>query len=126
MGLPYPRRTQSTGAGVTSKPDADPRLETPIMREILIAVSRLPEGMFWRANVGVAITFGGRVVRFNVKGMPDIMGAYRSRPVGIETKTSSGRLNTYQINFRDAFTNAGGIYILARSLDDALSGLSGL
>lgn len=97
--------------------------ETPIMRSILVAVSALPDGIFWRHNTGSLPTKFGRV-SFGVIGSPDIIGAYHGRAIGIEVKTETGALRKSQKRFRAAFERAGGLYIVARSTDDALSALS--
>lgn len=101
--------------------------ETPIMRETLVAVSNLPESMFWRNNTGVAITMDGkRHIRFGLNGSGDIIGALRGRPVAIETKTKDGSLDPDQKRFRRAWEKAGGVYIVARSPAEALDQLRGL
>lgn len=100
--------------------------ESPILRDILCAVTAMPRAMFWRANVGMAVTQGGRVVKFNVKGTPDIIGCYRGRAVGIETKSTTGRQRVEQRNFQTAWEKADGIYILANSLDVALKSLAAI
>lgn len=98
--------------------------ETPILRDILVAVTSLPDGMFWRANVGKAVAASGNVVVFNVKGMADIMGCYKRRGVAIEVKDLRGTQQTRQKNFQRAWERAGGLYIIARSVEQAMEGLS--
>lgn len=97
--------------------------ETEIMRAVLVAVTALPETMAWRNNTGVGVSQRGAVIRFSVPGAPDILGVRRGRGFGIEVKTPAGRLSQQQAHFRAAWERAGGLYIVARSVDDALAGL---
>ena len=96
------------------------------MRSILVAVSALPNALFWRQNVGVGASFGGRVMRFGVPGMADIGGVFRGRHVEIEVKASSGRQSKQQRRWQRAVERAGGVYVLARTPDEALSALADL
>ena len=100
--------------------------ETAIMRDILVAVTALPGALFFRQNVGVARTSSGAVMRFGVPGCPDILGSYRGRFVGIEVKTKIGRQSEVQKAFERALTKAGGVYLVARSPEEALAALEAL
>lgn len=94
---------------------------------VLVAVSALPDAVFWRQSSGVFRTLDGkRVVKVSAVGVGDLMGAYRGFPVAIETKTVRGRMETTQKRFRDAWRRAGGIYIVARSPAEALAALASL
>jgi hypothetical protein len=99
--------------------------EKSIQNAILVAVTKLPGSFFWRANSGVA-PIEGRMVRFNLPGCPDILGTYRGRFVGIEVKTPTGRQSEAQRRFQAAVLRGGGVYVLARSVDDALTALVGI
>jgi hypothetical protein len=100
--------------------------ETEIMRDVLVAVTVIPGAMFWRNNTGVGATRGGSVIRFGLPGSPDIIGVHRGRSVGIEVKTPTGRLSKQQCRFQQAFEAAGGIYIVARSVSEAITVLEKL
>ena len=97
-----------------------------LVNSVLVAVTSLPDGMFWRANTGVAVTASRNVVRFNLPGTPDILGVLRGRGVGIEGKTGLGRLNKDQIRWRKNWARGGGIYIIARSVEQVLSELASI
>ena len=99
--------------------------ETAILREILIAVTALPGGMFWRNNTGQTRMDGGNFVSFGLIGSPDILGVYKGRAIGIEVKNAKGKQSPSQVNFQTKFTLAGGLYILARSVDDVMEKLDG-
>lgn len=98
--------------------------ETVIMRDILVAVSALPQTLVWRNNTGVGVAPGKRVVRFGLLGSSDIIGVHRGRAVAIEAKAPRGRQSDEQRRFQAAWERAGGIYILARSADEALAELA--
>jgi len=76
--------------------------------------------VFWRQNTGAART-GDRLIRFGVTGQPDITGAVRGRRVEIEVKTDTGKQSVEQRTFAAHLSQAGELYILARTLDDVLT-----
>jgi hypothetical protein len=101
--------------------------ETDLMHAIMIAVSALPQSLWWRQNTGVFQTMDRRsVIRCGVPGMADIGGMFRGHAVQIEVKTSSGRLSSDQKKWKDAVERAGGFFVLARNPADALSVLAAL
>ena len=100
--------------------------EAGIQAQILLAIGRMPDLLVWRQNVGKMIAANGRVVSFGVPGCPDIIGCYRGRFIGIEVKAPKGRQSDQQIKFQAAVERAGGIYILARSVNDAVSALGAI
>lgn len=78
----------------------------------------------WRANVGVARIggprrAGGRVVRFGIPGQADLTGIL---PGGlrleIEVKGADGRQTEEQRSFQRMIERFGGVYVLARSVQD--------
>ena len=93
---------------------------------VLVAVTALPGAVFWRQNCGTFRSMDGRRViqATSIDGLGDIMGGYRGYPVAIETKARLGKLRTTQKTFRENWEKAGGVYIVARSPEDALSSLS--
>ncbi len=95
--------------------------EATIMRDILVAVSAVPGVLAWRSNSGVGRTASGNLMRSNVPGCCDLTACVRGRFVGIEVKTPIGRQSAQQRRFQAAVELAGGIYVLARSVDDALA-----
>lgn len=99
------------------------RPETALMRETLVALSAAfrGSGIFWRVNVGAAVTAAGSVMRFGLPGQADIAGCVAGRHVEVEVKTDVGRQSPAQRNWQDAIRRAGGIYVLARSADEAVA-----
>jgi len=100
--------------------------ESAIVAEVLVAVTALPRSLFYRNNTGKLPDIRGRWVSFGLDGSADIMGAFRGYPVAIECKTRTGKLRESQLRFRAAWEKAGGVYIVARSADEALSALARL
>lgn len=60
-----------------------------------------------------------RRVRASAEGAPDIIGLLRGgRFLGIECKTERGRQGPAQKAFQTMIESMGGLYILARSVED--------
>lgn len=98
--------------------------ETRILGDVLSALKGLAGGKFWRNNTGAAWLPGAkRPVKFGEPGSADILGCFLGRGVAIECKTAQGRLSPVQKLWRAAFEAAGGLYIVARCVADALTGL---
>ncbi len=114
--------------------------EKGVLNEILVDLSSLPETMIWRHNTGMAwqgrrlscfpgtrtpvpanivLLEDARPVRFGLEGSGDAIGATAGRPLAVEAKDATGRQRDQQKRFQAAWERAGGIYILARSAQDA-------
>lgn len=80
-------------------------------------------GIFhYRQNSGAFKTEAGGFYKFASKnGLPDIVAIKDGKYVGIECKTKSGKQSEAQAQIEQAIIGAGGIYILARSLDDIIN-----
>lgn len=98
--------------------------ESPVLREVLIGVSALEGTCIWRHNTGRLQNRNGRWVSFGLVGSADIIGAFRGRAIAIETKRPKGGVfSEAQLSFARAFTRAGGLYVPATSLQEALDAL---
>lgn len=96
--------------------------EATLQRLILARLNALPGVHVWRSNTGAARGPDGRLIRFGVAGQADITGLLPGgRRLEVEVKTRTGRVRPEQRQFQDLITAHGGLYILARSLDDALT-----
>lgn len=60
----------------------------------------------------------GRVIKYGLKGSSDIIAVRNGKLICVECKSASGRMEPEQKLFRDRIQEKGGIYILARSVDD--------
>lgn len=94
-----------------------------LLNEILLAFGGRQDLTLWK-NASGAVKIGDRFLRFGLKGSPDILGiADGGRFVGIEVKTGTGRQTPEQKLFQAMTFRRGGVYIIARSLDDVEKGL---
>lgn len=109
--------------------------ETTIMRQIQIAVSRIGARLF-RNNTGMVRQTDGRIVRFGlavgssdligfktVDITPEMVGHTIAIFTAVEVKTPKGRITPAQQAFLVAVQSAGGIGIVARSVEEALEGI---
>ncbi len=62
--------------------------------------------------------------RHHVNGVSDILGVHLGRPVAIEVKSKTGRVSEVQKQFLENFKQAGGIAIVARSIDEVAEALN--
>ena len=83
--------------------------ETQIVRAILdyLAANRI---LAWRSNVGAARNPAGRLVRFGVKGMPDIAGVLPGgHALFLEVKRRHGRMSPEQDRMQTRLMEAGAL-----------------
>ena len=107
-------------------------LEREIQHGVLKALGAREELRIWRHNVGFARDATGRGIRFGLPGAADLQGIIRgrdpSRPLGrflaIELKTPTGRQSPEQRAFQRMVEAMGGVYLLCRSVDDAVAGVA--
>ncbi len=98
--------------------------EAKIQYDILLAFGATPYMRLWRNNSGLlwAPGPGGtmRRVRASAEGAPDLIGVLRmgGRFIGIECKAEKGRQREDQVRFQKMIETMGGLYILARSVED--------
>lgn len=75
----------------------------------------------WRNNTGAMRSeYNGkaRFFRFGAVGSPDIFALKAGTCYGIEVKGEKGKQSDAQKEFQVRFEAAGGVYVLARSIDD--------
>jgi hypothetical protein len=99
-------------------------LEHDFLREatLWLAVGGVFE---WRNNTGVARNpETGQHVRFGIPGGSDLLCVVPpfGRFLGVETKAADGRQSKKQKVFEMAVKSAGGVYVLARTLEDVRRG----
>ena len=99
--------------------------EHQIQNEILAEFGARKDMRIWRQNTG-AIVIDNRMVKFGVPGQADITGLLipSGRRLEIEVKNAKGRQREAQKKFQAMIEKSGGIYILARSVDDVYEKLS--
>lgn len=91
-----------------------------LVDEILVAVSATGLARVWRQPTGAAYR-AGRLVRYGKVGAADITGLLiNGRRVEIEVKTGGGVQSAEQKIFEDMITKMGGLYLVARQIEDAV------
>ena len=98
--------------------------ERQIQNEVLRAFGTKSWARLWRANV-LAARMGNRFVRAGVRGQADLTGILRGGiRLEIEIKSPTGRQSPDQRNFQQLIERFGGIYVLARSVQDVRRALA--
>ena len=92
--------------------------ERAIQNAILRAFGTRRNLRLWRANV-LAARMGDRFVRAGVPGQADLTGILPDgRRLEIEAKSERGQQTEDQRNFQRMIERFGGVYVLARSVED--------
>lgn len=91
-----------------------------LINEILLTFGSGPKLRIWKNDVGVGRALDSdRVLRWGLKGSADIIGVgFGGKFIAIEVKTGKSKQSEFQKNFQNMVTSLGGIYIVARSVDD--------
>ena len=105
--------------------------EAAIQQDIRLALGQTPGLRVFRNNVGAIKDRNNRLVRYglvvgsgdligwqSVVITPAMVGQRFARFVSIEVKTPTGRLSPEQETWQAAVQKAGGIAVVARSVDD--------
>lgn len=112
--------------------------ERDLLHLILSTWGAHPALRIWRANTGMGWFANGEPARktdrgaypvcFGTPGQGDISGLVlpSGRRLEIETKFARGRQSDDQKSFQKMIENFGGVYVLARSLDDVDRALAAL
>ena len=102
------------------------RSEAAIQQEIRLALGQRQDIMMFRINVGKfrPLDGGARVIQSAPEGTPDLLGVITpGRAFAIEVKTEKGKQRLAQAAWQSGWVKRGGIYNLARSVEDAYNGL---
>ena len=100
--------------------------EAVLQQEIRLALGQRQDIMMFRINVGKfrPLDGGPRVIQSAPEGTPDLLGVISpGRAFAIEVKAPRGKQRDVQVAWQVAWEKRGGIYVLARSLDDVYKGL---
>lgn len=115
--------------------------EKEIQNEILRIFGTRPDLRIWRQNTGSAYGEGvvrrvfalvrqgafseavrmiatSRPVKFGVVGAADLSGIVAGRRLEIEVKGPDGKQSKEQANYQAMIERFGGVYVLARSVED--------
>lgn len=100
--------------------------EHDIQKLILERLGFLKNGFFWRENSGlmkIESEGNSRFFRAGIPGIPDVMGVYRGKPVGIEVKRPGKKQSVDQKAFEQRYKQCGGIYIVCMDATQIVSQL---
>jgi len=99
--------------------------EKQVQNEILRAFGTRRDVRLWRANAGVA-RIGRRTVRFGLPGQADLTGILpEGKRLEIEVKSARGRQSRAQRDYQRMIERFGGVYVLARSVEDVRDAIRG-
>ncbi len=97
--------------------------ESDIQRTIVQWSKMVPGLRLWRNRSAEAGRSGKGADRSRT-GSPDLEGWYTTNGVavyvGIEVKAKKGKVSDAQVRWGELITTAGGIYVLARDLQDVI------
>jgi len=93
--------------------------ESAVLRACLDYL-RLRGHFVFRVNGGAFETARGGYVRCtDISGVADIIGVTKNgKALAVECKSKTGKQAATQKAFETAWTERGGVYVLARSIDD--------
>lgn len=102
-----------------------------LKRDILITLGCRPDVLVENSPTGkFRHIYRKEVIAIGASGRPDITGTrklpivtgngvqYTGQSFAVEVKTGSAKLSTQQKRWRDRFESLGGLYVLARSVED--------
>lgn len=101
-------------------------LEQEIKRDIVTYLKMMGAFVWVTTNVGVYDKASGSYRRMSgsqMRGVADVIGVFRKRPLAVEVKSHRGKLSPFQEEFLRRFAESGGIAIVARSVQDVQIGL---
>jgi hypothetical protein len=104
-------------------PHHDALPEASLQRLVLARLNELPGVRAWRSNAGGARDgASGRVLKFGTPGQADLTGLLgpSGRRLEVELKAERGRQTPEQKLWQAEIERYGGLYILARSLAEAI------
>lgn len=95
-----------------------------LVNQILVALSRAGV-LAWKNHTGMGVSLSGNPIKFGLVGSSDILGVIPpdGRFLGVEVKTGTGKQRKRQGKFETAVASRGGLYIVARSVEDALAAI---
>ena len=116
----YTRKGQNHSQNGLGSSEAHTRL----VKEIHLAVGSMPDCRAWVRNVGFD---ENRKIKYGVNGESDIQFIMNVNGLGImgsiEVKTGNAGQSTDQKNYEAMIKKFGGIYFVARSVEDATIGI---
>ena len=91
-------------------------MEKDTVRSIVGYLKTLPQTFVWKEHGGM----------YGTAGIPDVICCHKGRFIAFEVKTETGKATLLQEITLRRITEAGGIAVLVRSLDEVKAVLEGL
>ena len=101
-------------------------MEKDIKRDVLRLLGGRSDTRLWNNPTGLGLTRdGSRTIAFGLPGSADLIGLFRpsGRFLAVECKSARGRQSLQQKRFQAMIESMGGVYLLVRSANEALSQL---
>lgn len=98
--------------------------EADVLKAVLATLEMHPK-VAWVARINSGMFHvEQRFIKAGFKGCSDILGMLKGgRLLAVECKSSKGKESADQESFGRRVTEGGGLYLVVRSVDDALEGL---
>jgi hypothetical protein len=93
-----------------------PELRERDIQKTILDYLELHHILHYRQNTG-AVKRNGRMIRYGIPGLPDIVCVIGGRYVGIEVKAPGESPSLEQMQFGDSLEAAGGVYIVADCIE---------
>ena len=90
------------------------------IQSAILQYLKLNKIFHYRNNTGGFRDYRNHFYRFGALGSPDIVCVVKGKYLAIEVKNERGKQTRHQKEFQDKLEEAGGIYILTRSLDELI------
>lgn len=91
-----------------------------LTQQAILEYLTLKKVFHYRQNSGALKTKTGFYRFCSMNGVPDIVAVKDGVYYAIEVKDKKGKQQTSQVQFQKRIERAGGVYILAKSIDDVM------
>ena len=111
--------TKSTGQQKNNTTSGSTSEHQRLVHSVLLSLGSHPQIRLWKQTTGRAL-IGSRFISFGLKGSADLSGIVSGGVrLEIECKTGEATQSKEQLAFESMINRMGGIYILARSVEQA-------
>jgi len=101
-----------------------PTIKEKDIQKVILEYLKLRKIFAWRQNSGAFKTDAGGFYWIGIIGAPDIFILRKSIIYACEVKNEKGKQSESQKAFQEQFEKAGGVYFIARTLEDVIKKLS--
>lgn len=116
-----PPKTAAWGHVTTKKKRSAPGPESQIQKVIMEYLTAKRIFHFKVNTTGIYKQSTGSYIPSGSVGCPDIIAIMNGKFIGIEVKAPKGKVSEAQKKFGEKIESAGGVYIVARSVDEVMA-----